>query len=165
MGSDNPKWREKIELTFEEHIRNQQSRVIELARELEEEIGKNKTLEIIGQLYEKKEVKSVKELLHEKPINSMDDFIAFHEDVLRKRRAYSFEMELIKPSKLVVHTTSCIYAKVCRELDAVELGYTMNCATDFALAQVFNPNLRLERTMTLMQGDPYCNFEWIWEEE
>ncbi len=73
MGSDNPKWREKIELTFEEYIRNQQSRVIELARELEEVIGKNKTLEIIGQLYEKKEVKSVKELLNEKPINSMDD--------------------------------------------------------------------------------------------
>jgi hypothetical protein len=60
---------------------------------------------------------------------------------------------------------ACIFAKVCRDLDVAALGYVMFCATDFPLASVFNPRLRLERTKTLMQGDDCCDFHYVWEED
>ena len=45
------KWQDKIEVTYEEHMRNQYSGVIALAKELERTIGEEKTREILGRHY------------------------------------------------------------------------------------------------------------------
>jgi hypothetical protein len=40
------------------------------------------------------------------------------------------------------------------------LGPMLSCARDFALIEGFNPQIRLTRTQTLMEGAPFCDFRY-----
>ena len=62
-----------------------------------------------------------------------------------------------------VKITECLWAKTFREADAADIGYAAICHGDFAMAKAFNPNIRLLRTKTLMQGHDHCNHKWVWE--
>ena len=64
-----------------------------------------------------------------------------------------------------VRVSNCLWAKTFRENDAAEIGAALICHADYATCRGFNPNIRLERTKTLMQGDECCNHRWIFEQE
>ena len=161
----NPRWKEKVDITYEEHMRNMYSGVIALAKELERTIGKEKTREILGRLYLQEFTEWAESLVEESPINSMEDFAALNRRIFGSSRSHIMEITEVTPTSYRERDTSCIFAKVCRDLDAADLGYVMFCATDYPLAQVFNPRMRLERTKTLMQRDDCCDFHYVWEED
>ncbi len=48
-----------------------------------------------------------------------------------------------------------------RALGLGELGASLSCQRDFALAQGFNPSIELTRTQTIMGGAPYCDFRFL----
>ena len=54
----------------------------------------------------------------------------------------------------------CRYAEMYRRLGLEDLGSTLSCRRDFALAEGFSPDIQLERTQTLMEGAPYCDFRF-----
>jgi hypothetical protein len=62
-----------------------------------------------------------------------------------------------------VRITECLWAKTFREADAVDIGYACICHPDFAMAKAFNPNMRMIRDKTLMQGHTHCNHRWVME--
>ena len=41
-----------------------------------------------------------------------------------------------------------------------ELGALIHCSRDFAMAEGFSPDIKLERTQTLMQGASHCDFRF-----
>jgi hypothetical protein len=94
----------------------------------------------------------------------MEDF-AMEKRVFESSHSHVFEIKEQTPTSYREKTLACIFAKVCRDLDAAGLGYVMFYATDFPLARVFNPRLLLERTKTLMQGDDCCDFHYVWEKD
>jgi len=59
----------------------------------------------------------------------------------------------------------CARADIYREWEAEDIGYLVECKGDFAAVAAQHPNLRLERTKTLMEGDDCCDFKFIWEEK
>ena len=64
---------------------------------------------------------------------------------------------------LEIRYTECLYAKTFREADAADIGYAGVCYQDYPWTKQFNPNLKLIREKTLMQGDDCCHFKWIME--
>lgn len=54
--------------------------------------------------------------------------------------------------------TRCRYAELYRSLGMEALGATLSCDRDAALIEGFDPSVRLDRTGTLMQGAPCCDF-------
>ena len=62
-----------------------------------------------------------------------------------------------------VRITECLWAKTFREADAADLGYACICHPDFAMAKAFNPNMRMIRDKTLMEGHSHCNHRWVME--
>jgi hypothetical protein len=64
---------------------------------------------------------------------------------------------------LEIRYTECLYAKTFREADAGDIGYEALCYQDYPWTKQFNPNLKLIREKTLMQGDDCCHFKWIME--
>jgi hypothetical protein len=56
-------------------------------------------------------------------------------------------------------------ADTYRDWGAPDIGYLVCCGFDFAVVAAQHPNLRLERTKTLMQGDDCCDFKFIWEDK
>lgn len=57
--------------------------------------------------------------------------------------------------------TECLWAKTFREVDASDIGYAGVCYQDYPMTKAFNPNLKLDREKTLMQGNDCCHFKWF----
>ncbi|MDG3003829.1 L-2-amino-thiazoline-4-carboxylic acid hydrolase [Paludisphaera mucosa] len=64
------------------------------------------------------------------------------------------------PDRLSFNVVRCRYAEMYRRLGLEDLGATLSCQRDFALAEGFSPDIELERTQTLMQGAPFCDFRF-----
>jgi len=62
--------------------------------------------------------------------------------------------------RLSFNGNRCRYAELYRALGLAELGATLSCNRDFALIAGFNPDASLERTQTIMQGAPFCDFRY-----
>jgi hypothetical protein len=65
--------------------------------------------------------------------------------------------------RLEYTVTECLWAKTFREADAAEIGYAGVCYQDYPLAKAFNPEFKLVRTKTLMEGHDCCNFKIVKE--
>ena len=62
--------------------------------------------------------------------------------------------------RFAFNVTRCRYAEMYRLLGIPELGALLSCNRDWALIQGFNPDVRLERTQTIMEGAPFCDFRY-----
>jgi len=62
-----------------------------------------------------------------------------------------------------VKYTECLWAKTFREADAADIGYAGICYTDYPWTKQFNPDLKLIREKTLMQGHDCCHFKYFME--
>jgi hypothetical protein len=74
----------------------------------------------------------------------------------------ALDIELIEQSseRLSFNVVRCRYAEMYHALGLSELGASLSCQRDFALAQGFNPEIRLTRTQTLMEGAAFCDFRF-----
>ena len=74
----------------------------------------------------------------------------------------ALEIELLEqsPERLSFNVVRCRYAEMYRALGLGELGTSLSCQRDFALAEGFSPEIRLVRTQTLMEGAPFCDFRF-----
>lgn len=72
--------------------------------------------------------------------------------------------EVVEDSETVfeLKVTECIWAQVWKEggVDG-EIGHAAVCNMDYSWPTSFNPDIRMERTKTLMQGDECCNHRYI----
>jgi len=65
------------------------------------------------------------------------------------------------PDQLKFNVTGCRYADFFRQLGEPELGSLLVCEGDFHLTeQIGGPDMKLERTQTIMKGAKYCDFRW-----
>jgi hypothetical protein len=61
-----------------------------------------------------------------------------------------------------LRVTECIWASVFREADlGGDIGHAAICNMDYYWPPAFNPNFRMERTRTLMQGHDHCNHRYL----
>jgi hypothetical protein len=74
----------------------------------------------------------------------------------------ALEIEVLEHTDQVFafNVKRCRYAELYESLGIRELGTTLSCARDFALINGFNPDVALNRTQTIMEGAPYCDFRY-----
>ena len=142
-------------------------RMIYLFKELEQVLGRGKALELIGKGNERGLVELTKKTIAEiGPIKTFVDFKEFWKKGMESTFLSNILTGTISeetPKKIVSHITECMWAKTFKEMNARELGYIMCCHPDFAVASHYHPDIKLERTKTLMKGDKYCNHTYIWQ--
>ena len=61
---------------------------------------------------------------------------------------------------LAFDVTRCRYAEMYRALGVPELGAVLSCGRDAALIEGFNPDIKLSRTQTMMEGAACCDFRY-----
>lgn len=54
--------------------------------------------------------------------------------------------------------TRCKYAEMYKSLGLQELGFLLSCGRDGKMFGGFNPEIKFERTQTIMQGASHCDF-------
>jgi hypothetical protein len=74
----------------------------------------------------------------------------------------ALEIDILERSatQLSFNVTRCQYAEMYRALGLADLGGSLSCERDAALVQGFNPDIRLSRTQTIMEGAPFCDFRF-----
>ena len=74
----------------------------------------------------------------------------------------AIEVETIEQTDEVFsfNVKRCRYAELYEKLGIAELGTSLSCARDFSLIKGFNPNIKLKRTQTLMEGADFCDFRY-----
>jgi len=77
-------------------------------------------------------------------------------------RDNALEIDVIEESEQVLsfNVTRCRYAELYESLGIREIGTSFSCTRDFALIEGFNPDISLERTQTIMEGAPHCDFRY-----
>lgn len=86
----------------------------------------------------------------------------FRESLVHWTKGGALELDVVEEGDgiLAFNVTRCRYAETYRELGMARLGPILSCARDFALIEGFNPQIRLTRTQTLMEGAPFCDFRY-----
>jgi hypothetical protein len=59
-----------------------------------------------------------------------------------------------------IDVTGCRYAQFYKELGEPDLGFLLVCSADFTMAEGFDPDIKLTRTQTIMQGASHCDFRY-----
>ena len=62
--------------------------------------------------------------------------------------------------RLDFNVRRCRYAEFYKELGLADLGYLMHCNRDHAMIEGLNPDLKLTRTQTVMEGASHCDFRF-----
>ncbi|MGD8252300.1 MAG: L-2-amino-thiazoline-4-carboxylic acid hydrolase [Desulfobacterales bacterium] len=77
-------------------------------------------------------------------------------------RDNALEIRFIEETDSSLHfqVIRCGYAEQYARMGLSELGYCLSCNRDGAFADGFNPDIRLKRSRTLMEGAPLCDFHY-----
>jgi len=77
-------------------------------------------------------------------------------------RSDALDYEVVEQSHDVfqIDVTRCSYAEFYKELGEPELGFLLVCSADFEMACGFDPDIKLTRTQTIMQGAKHCDFAY-----
>jgi hypothetical protein len=74
--------------------------------------------------------------------------------------ALDYEVVTQTPDAFEVNVTGCRYARFFQELGVPELGFLLVCSADLAMADGYGADVRLRRTLTIMQGASHCDFRY-----
>lgn len=94
--------------------------------------------------------------------NSLAHFVRSKENWV-KGGALEMEVVQLTDTAYDFNVTRCRYAEMYRALGIPELGAVLSCGRDYALGEGFNPNMKLTRTQTIMEGAPLCDFRYQME--
>jgi hypothetical protein len=74
----------------------------------------------------------------------------------------ALEIDVRKQEEDSLHfnVTGCQYAEMYKDLGIPELGCLLSCNRDYALIEGFNPEIKLTRTQTIMEGAAFCDFRY-----
>lgn len=123
------------------------------------EFGRERVIQIAKRVIVEIARKQGKALASQLGGNSLQDFASGKEPWVR---GDALRVEVLQETKSAYdfNVTRCRYAEMYRTLGIPELGAVLSCGRDYALGEGFNPNLKLARTQTIMEGAPFCDFRY-----
>jgi hypothetical protein len=78
-------------------------------------------------------------------------------------KAFQYEVVENTDKALEMKFTECLPARVCREMNAADIGYALECAPTDIIAKAFNPQMRVENPKNFMKGDSVCIERFVLE--
>lgn len=144
-------------------IEQRHKKYIEILKHLEEDIGKERLLEMLKKASYEENVKLGRRLSSRIP--SLQVFAnPFRDETSNVSKTIVRKIVEDNEKAFEMQVNECLTEIVFREADALDLGYACVCHADFGLPVGINPRLKLIRTKTLMQGHDCCNHRYVWEE-
>ncbi|MFC2086151.1 L-2-amino-thiazoline-4-carboxylic acid hydrolase [Bacteroidota bacterium] len=155
----------KFDETFGEMSYRQLSEVqtrmfVDFAKSLEETLGKEKVSEYIKGFSRDLLLARGKAQAAKAPDLNLQSYVGqFKNNPIYKN---ALSMEIIEDTDKVfeMKISECLSATTFRAKDASEIGYACICHGDYAWAEGFNPEIKLIRDKTLMQGHDCCNHRY-----
>jgi len=148
-----------------EDLNRIEKRVIEamavapIIRAVSEKIGRQEALEILQEVNEYEAYQRGKKIQKKDGGNGIAALVI---DVASWGEGDNWEMEVLEHTAKTYHfnVRRCPYYEKYKELGLVAYGVGLSCCRDESFARGFNPNLKLVRTQTIMEGADYCDFRY-----
>ena len=153
------KIKNEFSISWEEYFRNRFNGTISWLKTFGEHFGKDEVINIIKNQVDEWNFAREPNL----EAKSVKDFILAPMESDLYKNCLDFEYVELTDKVCEIKVNNCLWAKTFRSKDAGDFGYACCCHGDFSGAKAFNPQLRMERTKTLMQGHDCCNHRFIWE--
>jgi hypothetical protein len=127
-------------------------------------VGRDEALAILQEANEHEAYQRGKRLAEEMERNGIKELA---DDVAGWGRGGILEMDVLEqtPTTYFFNVTRCPYYDKYKELGLEEFGVGFSCCRDEPFARGFNPQLRLERTKTIMEGSDYCDFRYYLDDK
>ena len=153
----NPRWKEKVDVTYEDYFNPPwyipHIGIVQIARELETEVGKEKACSIISRAVDKLAYDWAQKMTAGVSVDSLGD--------LEKGLAPIHDLS---DFRIGSGSGGCLWAKSFREMGAEDIGYLWACGADHAIMRALNPRIRLRQGKTRMHGCDSCDSQVTWDE-
>ena len=128
--------------------------------EMVKSLGKEKAQEILGQAIIRNAIEQGATLAEkgEGP-NDLNGFAALLPQ-WTKNDALEIDVISQNDTQFDFNVTRCRYSEMYQEMGLGEIGHLLSCQRDGTFCEGYDPNLRLERTQTIMQGASHCDFAY-----
>lgn len=148
-------------ITLRRLARIQNHSFIRFARFLQDELGKERVIELIKKHTDQRLLEQAKKDLKRLGNSDFKSYISIFRD---PRMLATLNMEIIVDTDTVfeIKVTDCLAAESFLVHQAGDIGYAAVCWGDYIWAQGFNPKIKLIRDKTLMQGHLFCNHRYVW---
>jgi len=129
---------------------------------LGQEFGRAQVLEILRQTIIRVAQEQGLQLAGNMGGNSLEH-LAGSLEAWKKDGAMQIEVLEQTEQRFAFNVTRCRYAEMYRALGIPEMGVLLSCNRDGALIQGFNPDVRFQRTQTILEGATFCDFRYTKE--
>ncbi len=142
-----------------DHVKIQAQVLLPLARALREEIGEQRTRELLRAALEEASRERIRDLAEGFEGTPLEKF----EAMMSRSAAVNgpqleFEVREMKPELMQFDVKRCKYAELFQALGESELGAMLLCDGDAYVAEIAGPAVEFSRSQTLMQGGSHCDF-------
>jgi hypothetical protein len=136
---------------------------IPVMKEMAEQFGKEKFIEILKKASADASADSMKKMARVFPGTDLTMMALVYKTnpLFQHALVYDTVEQSDKALELKVH--QCLWAKTFREVNAGDIGYAAICYADYAMTTAFNPKIKLIRSKTLMEGHECCNLRFVAE--
>ncbi len=133
--------------------------IVPVIRAVSQRIGWDEALAILQDVNQKEAFQRGRSMEGEMEQNGIEELV---DEVAGWGRGGVWEMDVLEqtPTTYFFNVTRCPYYEKYRELGLEEFGVGFSCCRDEPFARGFNPQLRLERTKTIMEGADHCDFRY-----
>ncbi len=126
--------------------------------------GEADVIKVLNKIVEEDAIKSAKELVLRVGGNSMKDLAKVVREVWAEDDAMTMEFLEETDDTLSFNVTRCRYAEVYDKEGIKELGLCLSCNRDEPFTRAFNPEFKLIRSKTIMEGAEICDFRIVRED-
>ena len=124
------------------------------------EIGREKAIKIAEKVIREDAMASGKALALQYGGNTLAELSRIAKEVWAKDGALKIKMIKETDNLLFFNVMYCGYARAYERMGIKEMGSVLSCIRDFSFIKGFNPQIKLERTQTIMEGAKYCDFRF-----
>jgi len=143
------------------HLRRIEANVIKpIYEEMVKELGAERAREILGKAIVQNAIEHGRELAETAGVGrDLDGFAALLPN-WQKEDALEIEVLEQTDDRFHFNVQRCRYAEMYRDMGLSEIGDLLSCGRDGAFCTGFNPQIKLERTQTIMKGASHCDFRY-----
>ena len=124
------------------------------------EIGRERALNMAANVIQDLAHEAGKQMAKLRGANTISELAVIEREIWSEDKALEIEFLEQSDSKLYFNVIRCRFVDLYERLDLKDFGYYFSCNRDGAFIQGFNPQIKLKRTKTIMEGAPFCDFRY-----
>lgn len=105
--------------------------------------------------------KAGRQMALQKKNNSLAELARVVQEVWAREEALQITLHSNTLDRLAFDVQRCRYAELYETMGIRDMGVHLSCCRDAAFVRGFNASIQMDRTQTIMEGAPFCDFRFV----